>query len=144
MSVSCSMQHAILKVAKQLQQLPQGDPATVLSAAQMVDEAAYVEADGTKAQRLKGREAAAASACYVAALQSAGWLLQAVRMLHPPKQHVEEAVFAAADTCLVAGPLWLGQMEMGVDLLRAVVRPSMGGKAPGEDTQVVPMPRGML
>jgi hypothetical protein len=127
--------HVILKVAKRLQQLPLGNPSTpeeLLALAAVIQAAAQMLPEPASAQGLKGREAAAASACGIAALQSAGWLMQAVKVLPRQDAQAVQAAHTAVDACMVAAQNMLVQVDLGVDLLRAVLRPSLGGTAPGE------------
>jgi hypothetical protein len=107
---------------------------------------------GAPQQRLKGRDAAQASACVVAALQCAGWLVQSTScfsfMRHEGMSaHAYQAAYEAlhmrtgrilglATKCTQAATTWLPLLDPGqtggVDLLRRVTCPPDNVHVPGE------------
>jgi hypothetical protein len=148
--MAASSRDAIVKMAKKLLQRPQGDPDEVQ---RLADETINAVVQSSQAysgggQRLKGKQAAQASACVVAALQCAGWLVQAAWGL---KRQVNEGTctearkmrlhvrmgdaHAVSGKCIEEATTWAARLDMGqvgLDLLRAVTRPAAGDRVPGE------------
>jgi hypothetical protein len=131
-----SSRHDILKVARQLQQQPQGDPAAVQRMAKKV-QAAVTDALSSSWETLRQRDHQHQdiSSCALAVLQCAGWLLQA--MITTPSLATIR-VQTVADMCLAVAARWMGvcrvggqRYQMDDELVQALLRPAAGGRPPG-------------
>jgi hypothetical protein len=131
----------ILQVAKQLQHEPQDDPAVVESMARAVM-GAVAEQGRINSLRPPGRltrkDAAHLSAYLVASLQCAGWLQQAARAQRVPVKKATDAADAVAFLVMSAATKWVMMVDMNLDFLRAVIRPALGGTAPGGSAALAP------
>jgi hypothetical protein len=118
----------ILKVAKCLQRPPE-DAAAAKEIIQGVDSALLPFAGSmTCGPKVKGKAAAQLSSCIAAALQCAGWLT-AARAANPDID--EPGARLAISRCLMFAMWSISRVEVGIDLLKAVLRPTADGKAPG-------------
>lgn len=79
--------------------------------------------------KLNGKQAAQLSKCCTAALQCAGWLMTA-QDVNP--DIAKDGAFLAAEQCLMFVTQSIEWVEVGYDLLKAVLRPTADGKVPGE------------
>lgn len=157
-SSSSSQRDAIVKMAKKLVQLPYiydtKNTKTIEALAHEVHNALEQSrgAFGEPQQRLKGREAVQASACAVAALQCAGWLVESTSCFRFTRHELEAMSadeYQAADAnlhlsgqilglvshCSETATVWLACLDMdqvGLGLLRRVTSPPDDAHVPGE------------
>lgn len=141
MPTSTSKRPDILQVTKQLQHARQDDPAVVESMARAVM-AAVAEQGRVNSLRPPGRltrrEANQMSAYLVASFQCAAWLQQAARGMRVPVRKATDAADAVAFLVMSAATKWVMMVDMNLDFLRAVVRPALGGTAPGKSVALRP------
>jgi hypothetical protein len=124
-----SGRHGIIRVAEHVQQLSNADPSAVERVARDVQAALAEQGPGRSTQQPQAPEQQGdTAACIIAAVQCAGWLVQAASH----EQHVGPAM-CAAQLCIQKATRWLDRRLMfgdyPLDLLRAVEHP--GGNIPG-------------
>jgi hypothetical protein len=129
-----SGQHqAILKVARQLQRLPHNNPAVAQTAASSVA-AALELVTGVSSSAVPRLPEDTARPSIIAALQSAGWLLQAAKAFPTPATSLPAL---AAHQCICAARRWIDSFgHPDLELLKAVTQPS-GDNIPGRSVPLV-------